>query len=397
MGRRGICVFLIVMLLHTALAAPLEAEPPFDTDCASAILIEPESGQIIFEKNADDERPVASIVKMMTILLALEAMDSGRVQPEDIVTVSENASGMGGSQVLLDTGEQQRLDTLVMCMIVASANDAAVAVGEHIYGSVKLCVDRMNERAVQLGMLNTHFVNCTGLPAEGQYTTARDVALLSAELFGHEKYFEYSGIWLDELQHPDGRVTQLTNTNRLIKLYDGCDGGKTGSTNEAGYCISATAVRDDMRLIAVVLGSSTGKIRFSTAQEILDHGFANYRKFPVAQEGAVLAERVPVAGGAQDEQVHMADGAADLIEGDKLAWGNNAAVVGELSHQRFRADNGLCGKVDLRLVVNNKLPFLDLLKHFAGKAGVGYDPAFLEEGMVIGPFLRVTHLMGLLT
>jgi len=303
MGRRGICVFLIVMLLHTALAAPLEAEPPFDTDCASAILIEPESGQIIFEKNADDERPVASIVKMMTILLALEAMDSGRVQPEDIVTVSENASGMGGSQVLLDTGEQQRLDTLVMCMIVASANDAAVAVGEHIYGSVKLCVDRMNERAVQLGMLNTHFVNCTGLPAEGQYTTARDVALLSAELFGHEKYFEYSGIWLDELQHPDGRVTQLTNTNRLIKLYDGCDGGKTGSTNEAGYCISATAVRDDMRLIAVVLGSSTGKIRFSTAQEILDHGFANYRKFPVAQEGAVLAERVPVAGGAQDDIV----------------------------------------------------------------------------------------------
>lgn len=301
MGRRGICVFLILMLLHTALAAPLEAEPPFDTDCASMLLLEPESGQIIFEKNADDERPVASIVKMMTILLALEAMDSGRVQPEDIVTVSENASGMGGSQVLLDTGEQQRLDTLVMCMIVASANDAAVAVGEHIYGSVKLCVDRMNERAAQLGMMNTHFVNCTGLPAEGQYTTARDVALLSAELFGHEKYFEYSGIWLDELQHPDGRVTQLTNTNRLIRLYDGCDGGKTGSTNEAGYCISTTAVRDDMRLIAVVLGSSTGKIRFSTAQEILDHGFANYRKFPVAQEGAVLAERVPVAGGAQDD------------------------------------------------------------------------------------------------
>ena len=301
MGRKGICVFLILVLLHTALAAPLEAEPPFDTDCASAILIEPESGQIIFEKNADDERPVASIVKMMTILLALEAMDSGRVQPEDIVTVSENASGMGGSQVLLDTGEQQRLDTLVMCMIVASANDAAVAVGEHIYGSVKLCVDRMNERAAQLGMLNTHFVNCTGLPAEGQYTTARDVALLSAELFGHEKYFEYSGIWLVELQHPDGRVTQLTNTNRLIRLYEGCDGGKTGSTNEAGYCISATAMRDDMRLIAVVLGSSTGKIRFSTAQEILDHGFANYRKFPVAQEGAVLAERVPVSGGAQDD------------------------------------------------------------------------------------------------
>jgi len=300
--RRFLSVILSFMLLlaQTASAAPLEAQPPFSMDCASAILIEPESGQIIFEKNADEKRPVASIVKMMTILLALEAMESGRVQPDEIVTVSENASGMGGSQVLLDTGEQMPFSTLVMCMIVASANDAAVAVGEHMYGSVKLCVDRMNERAAELGMTDTHFVNCTGLPAEGQYTTARDVAKMSAELFRHEKYYEYSGIWLDELHHPDGRMTQLTNTNRLIRLYDGCDGGKTGSTDEAGYCISATAKRGDMRLIAVVLGSSTGKIRFSTAQEILDHGFANYRAYPVAEKGAAVRGEMPVKGGARE-------------------------------------------------------------------------------------------------
>lgn len=300
--RYGILgLVFILLLVQTGAAAPMEEQPPFDLDCRSAVLVEPQSGQIIFEKNADEKRPVASIVKMMTILLALEAMENGRVQPEETVVVSENASGMGGSQVLLDTGEEQPFSTLVMCMIVASANDAAVAVGEHMYGSVKLCVDRMNERAAELGMTNTHFVNCTGLPAQGQYTTARDVALLSAELFRHEQYFAYSGIWLDELQHPDGRVTQLTNTNRLIRLYEGCDGGKTGSTDEAGYCISATAKRGDMRLIAVVLGSSTGKIRFSTAQEILDHGFANYRVYPVAEAGTAVKGAMPVTGGAQEE------------------------------------------------------------------------------------------------
>ncbi len=293
-------VLCMALLVQAGLAAPLEAEAPFELGCKSAILVEMDSGQIIFEKNADEKRPVASIVKMMTILLSLEAMESGRVAADEIVTVSENASGMGGSQVLLDTGEQIDFSTLVKCMIVASANDAAVAAGEHLYGSVKLCVARMNERAQELGMADTHFVNCTGLPADGQHTTARDIALLSAELFRHEKYFAYSGIWLDELVHDDGRVTQLTNTNRLIRLYEGCDGGKTGSTDEAGYCISATAQRDGMRLIAVVLGGTTGKIRFSAAQQILDHGFANYKTLSVAQKGTLLKEHLPVTGGDSD-------------------------------------------------------------------------------------------------
>ncbi len=271
--------------------------PPFALDCAAALLLEPQSGQIIFEMNADSPRAVASVIKVMTILLALEAVDAGRVALSDMVTVSEDAAGMGGSQVLLDIGEAQTFDVLLKSAIVGSANDAAVAIAEALYGSEALCVERMNERAAQLGMADTHFVNCTGLPAEGQHTTARDVARMAAEMFSHPLYFEYAHIWLDEVDHGDGRVTQLTNTNRLIRLYDGCDGGKTGSTDEAGYCIAATAERGGMRLIAIVLGAPSGTERFDLAAEMFDYGFANYRLYPVAQRGTRVRGGLPVTDG----------------------------------------------------------------------------------------------------
>ena len=271
--------------------------PPFALDCAAALLLEPQSGQIIFEMNADSPRAVASVTKVMTILLALEAVDAGRVALSDVVTVSEDAAGMGGSQVLLDIGEAQTFDVLLKSAIVGSANDAAVAIAEALYGSEALCVERMNERAAQLGMADTHFVNCTGLPAEGQHTTARDVARMAAEMFSHPLYFEYAHIWLDEVDHGDGRVTQLTNTNRLIRLYDGCDGGKTGSTDEAGYCIAATAERGGMRLIAIVLGAPSGTERFDLAAEMFDYGFANYRLYPVAQRGTRVRGGLPVTDG----------------------------------------------------------------------------------------------------
>ncbi|NVH05512.1 D-alanyl-D-alanine carboxypeptidase, partial [Escherichia coli] len=156
---------------------------------------------------------------------------------------------------------------------------------EAMYGSEEICADQMNKRAAELGMANTHFVNCTGLPADGQHTTARDIAIMSREMFSHPLYYEYSGIWLENFDHGDGRVTQLTNTNKLIRLYDGGDGGKTGSTNEAGYCISATAERGGMRLVAVVLGAESSTERFDIAKEMFDYGFANYRLYPVAQSG----------------------------------------------------------------------------------------------------------------
>ncbi len=294
-------------------AAPLEASPPLALDCASALLLEPESGQILFEQNADTPRAVASITKVMTILLTLEAVEQGRVSLEESVTVSEQASGMGGSQVLLDTGEVQTVSVLLKSCIVGSANDAAVALAEHLYGSEELFVQRMNERAKELGLENTVFVNCTGLPAEGQHTTARDVARMSMEMFAHELYYDFSRVWLDEIDHFDGRVTQLTNTNRLIRLYEGCDGGKTGSTNEAGYCITATARRGDMRLIAVVLGAGSGSERFEIAGDMFDYGFANYRLYPVAERGTKIRGELPVTGGDAPGVPLVLDGALTLL------------------------------------------------------------------------------------
>ena len=278
-------------------AAPLLETPPIELPCAAAILVEPQSGQVLFAQNTNTPRPVASVTKVMTILLALEALSQGRVSLEDEFSISQAAAGMGGSQVLLDVGEVQPFSVLLKSAIVGSANDASVAIAEALYGSESVFVERMNERARELGLTDTHFVNCTGLPAEGQQTTARDVAVMTMAMLSYPTYFDFSTVWLDEVDHGDGRITQLTNTNKLIRLYDGCDGGKTGSTNEAGYCISATAERGGMRLIAVVLGADTGSERFDIASEMLDYGFAHYRLYPVAQEGTKVRGELPVTGG----------------------------------------------------------------------------------------------------
>ena len=309
MWKRYVSALAALMLLmgfgRTACAAELsvgtlEETPALELKCASALLSEPDSGQIIFEKDADERRPVASVTKVMSILLTIEALEDGRIALEDGVVISANAAGMGGSQVLLDAGETQTVDVLLKSMIVGSANDATVALAEHIAGSVPVFVNRMNERAQQLGMNDTHFVNATGLPAEGQYTTARDVARMAMELARHELYYTYSTIWLDEVEHESGRSTSLTNTNRLIRLYEGCDGLKTGSTAEAGYCMAATAKRSGMRLIAVVLGAESGEERFDIAAEMMDYGFANYRRHPVSEKGTKIRGQLPVTGGSAD-------------------------------------------------------------------------------------------------
>ena len=293
--------------------APLLETPPIHPDCAAVLLMEADSGQIIFQMNPDTPRPVASVTKVMTILLTLEQIDRGALSLEDTVTVSPTAAGMGGSQVLLDVGERQDVATLVKSMIVGSANDAAVALAEAMYGSEALCVDAMNRRAEALGMKDTHFENCTGLPAEGQHTTARDVAVMSRQMFAHPRYFDYSTVWMEDIDHGDGRITQLVNTNKLLRLLDGCDGGKTGSTGEAGYCVSATAQRGGMRLIAVVLGASSGKERFAIAQQMLEYGFANYRKYPVAVRGTRIRGRLPVIGGTEEGVALMLDGDLTLL------------------------------------------------------------------------------------
>lgn len=294
-------------------AAPMETGTPFSISSPSVILMDAATGQTIFEKNADDQRPVASVTKVMTILLTLEAIDEGHIALDDRVIVSPYASSMGGSQVFLDAGKRYPVRDLLKSVIVASANDAAVALGEHMAGTHEAFVGRMNERARELELENTHYVNCTGLPAQGHYTTARDVAKLSAQLDRHPLYYEFSTIWMDELTHPGGRKTQLTNTNRLVRFYPGCDGYKTGSTNEARYCISATAEKNGLRLIAVVLGADAGQTRFDEARSMLEYGFSAYQRFSPIKEGDSLGMHVPVRLGGSDSVSAVSGGQSDML------------------------------------------------------------------------------------
>lgn len=314
--KRAFAAALAFCLLLPRLAlgeAPIEEGTPFAISSPSVILMEPKTGKVIFEKNADERRPVASVTKVMTILLTLEAIDDGRVGLGDSVPVSARASGMGGSQVFLDANQNYKLRDLLKSVIVASANDAAVALAEYMDGAEEAFVRRMNQRAQELGLADTHYVNCTGLPAQGHYTTARDIAMLSKQLDRHPLYYEFSTIWMDELRHPSGRMTQLTNTNRLIRFYGGCDGYKTGSTNEAKYCISATAEKNGLRLIAVVLGAGASQTRFDEARSMLEYGFSGYQLFSPVKEGDFLNMQVPVRLGGRDAVSAVSGGTSELL------------------------------------------------------------------------------------
>lgn len=295
-----LCMALCLLVPLTAAAKPLEEGQPMTLTSPAAILAETGTGTVIFEKNADERREVASITKLMTALLVLEAIDRGDVKLTDSVQVSPNAAAMKGSQALLDANAVYPLEDLLRTTIMASANDSAVALSEYLCGSEEAFVARMNARAQELGMTNTHYVNCTGYPQDGQYTTARDVCTLCCEVSKHPSYLTYSSVWIDKLTHPGGRVTDLTNTNRLVRFYQGCDGFKTGSTDAAKYCLAATAQKNGMRLVAIVLGTSASQTRFDEARAMLDYGFANYQRIAVANRGDLLGERLPVRGGATD-------------------------------------------------------------------------------------------------
>jgi D-alanyl-D-alanine carboxypeptidase (penicillin-binding protein 5/6) len=247
-----------------------------DLTSKSACLVDYASGTVLYEKDADKHLPIASMVKMMTILLTLEEIEGGNLTEETMVTTSENASGMGGSQVFIDPFVEYSAGDLLKSVIIASANDASVALAEHISGSEKTFVLRMNERAKELGMENTNYSNCTGLPAPEQYSCARDCATLLKKVTNFDIYHKYSTIWMDEIVHPSGRKTGIVNTNRLVKYYDGCDGGKTGSTNEAGCCLSASAKRNNMRLISVIIGAQNSQTRFNECSKLFNYGFANF-------------------------------------------------------------------------------------------------------------------------
>ena len=340
----GLAALVTALLLLPGIAQadelPMKAEAPITLTSPSAILCEASTGQVIFEKNADERRPVASVNKVMTILLTLEAVDEGRVSLEDQVTVSPRAASMGGSQAFLDAGELYKLSELLKTVIVASANDSAVALAEHLAGTEESFVRLMNTRAEELGLTNTHYANCTGLPAQEHYTTARDVAKLSAQLDLHPIYYRYSTIWMDEIKHRGGRVTSLTNTNRLIRFYPGCDGYKTGSTNEARYCVSATAKKEGMRLIAVVLGTPAGQTRFDEARAMLEYGFANVQLVTPIAQGQALDMTVPVRLGGRDEVSVLSGGTCSLLErrGEKNALSLEAALVEKVNAPVYAGD-----------------------------------------------------------
>lgn len=342
--KTGLAALVTALLLLPGIAQadelPMKAEAPITLTSPSAILCEASTGQVIFEKNADERRPVASVNKVMTILLTLEAVDEGRVSLEDQVTVSPHAASMGGSQAFLDAGERYKLSELLKTVIVASANDSAVALAEHLAGTEESFVRLMNTRAEELGLTNTHYANCTGLPAQEHYTTARDVAKLSAQLDLHPIYYRYSTIWMDEIKHRGGRVTSLTNTNRLIRFYPGCDGYKTGSTNEARYCVSATAKKEGMRLIAVVLGTPAGQTRFDEARAMLEYGFANVQLVTPIAQGQALDMTVPVRLGGRDEVSVLSGGTCSLLErrGEKNALSLEAALVEKVNAPVYAGD-----------------------------------------------------------
>ncbi len=240
----------------------------------SAILMEKETGEILYELNSRERLAPASVTKVMTMLLVVEAIESGKLSLDDMVTATAEATGKGGSQIYLKEGEQMSVDTLLKCVAVASANDAAVALAGHISGSEAAFVTRMNERAAELGMADTVFSNCTGLPTQGEHlTTAYDIAIMSRELICHDMIKSYTRIWMDSIR---GGEFGLSNTNKLVRFYQGATGLKTGYTAEAGYCVAATAERDGVEYIAVVMHGASSDARFESAKLLLNHAFANY-------------------------------------------------------------------------------------------------------------------------
>ncbi len=314
----AICIFICSLSPHSlafgfpspdgySQTAAISQSTQLSLNSRSACLIEPQTGEVLYEYNADEKYEPASVTKVMTLLLIMEALESGALNMSDTVTASEYAASMGGSQIWLEVGEQMTVDEMLKSIVVVSANDCTVAMAEHLAGSEEGFVARMNERAAELGMANTTFKNCTGLPQEGHLTTARDIALMTAELTKHQTIFNYTTIWMDSVR---GGEMGLSNTNKLIRFYPGATGMKTGYTSSAGYCLSATASREGMSLVAAMMKANTSAERFSDAKKMLDYGFAN---FSVYKCGNSNVEPIAVKGGTSESVAVEYDGCTVLL------------------------------------------------------------------------------------
>ena len=351
--KRILPLLLIFALL---LCVPVRADE-LTLDAPSALLMEKATGTVLFAKDEHTPREGASVTKVMTLLLTMEAIDSGALSYDDTVTGSAHAASMGGSQIWLKEGEQMRAEDLIKAVCVVSGNDAAVALGEHLAGSEEAFVERMNARAKELGMNDTHFLNCTGLPAEGHVTSAYDIALMSRELILHHPDIRrFTTIWMDSLR---GGESLLVNTNKLVRFYPGATGLKTGSTSSAKYCISATAEKDGMELIAVVLGGSTSDKRFADAKTLLNYGFAAYTLLPVVPESPLPA--VPVTLGARRQvQAVLPQGSVLLLEKNRANALTQSLTLSEAVEAPVEQGDTL-GSLDLFTADGTLLSSLPLL------------------------------------
>lgn len=304
---------IITIFIFMFFIPMVKAEDSLQLDSESAILIDEVSGKVLYEKNPDTKLPMASMTKIMSMLLIMENIESGNLKYDDKVIISKNASGMGGSQVFLQEGEEYKVEALLKCIAVSSANDAVVAMAEKISGSVDAFVNLMNERAKELGLTNTRFSNPHGLDSENHYSSARDMSKLAQELLKHKDILRFTSIYEDYLTKPDGSQVWLVNTNRLVRFYDGVDGLKTGYTTEAGYCLTATAKKNDLRLISVVMKSSSGDNRSKDTAALLTYGFNSYKNHIIYENNKELGE-VKIEGGNKDKiKVYLKDNASVLL------------------------------------------------------------------------------------
>ncbi len=280
-------------------AANITADSKMTVNAKSAYLMDFDTTTTMYAHNERARLPIASMCKIMTLLLSFDALERGELTMEEELCVSENAASMGGSQVFLETNGKYTVYNLLKSIVVCSANDSCVAMAERLAGNEHLFVDKMNEKAKEIGANDTLFANCTGLPKDPQYSCAKDVAIMLKKLLEHEEYYEFGKVWMDRFEHPEGRYTEISNTNKLVRFYDGCDGGKTGFTNEAGFCLAATAKRNDLRVISVVIGEENSKNRFDDVRMMFDYAFASYTNTSIAEANVAIEKESSVSGGKE--------------------------------------------------------------------------------------------------
>ncbi|MEE1043147.1 MAG: D-alanyl-D-alanine carboxypeptidase family protein [Clostridia bacterium] len=371
--KKGVRFFLFLIIITMQVTAFASFQP--SAQPLSYVLMDYDTGTLLVESNGNESLPIASVTKVMTMLLCMEALQSGKISIDDIVTASEYACSMGGSQIYLEPGEQMSVNDLIKSVAVGSANDASVVLAEHIMGSESAFVDAMNDRAKSLGMMNTHFMNCNGLDEDNHYSSALDVAIMSRELIKHNAIRPFLSIWMDSVRNGE---FGLTNTNKLIRFYDGAIGIKTGSTSNAKYCLSAAATRNGLTLIGVVLGAETTGERFETAKELLNYGFSNYKVETVVDKGVSYGE-------------------VDVIKGKNVT----ANVITESSFKKLRNKNSN-EKFELKKTMNDKIiapvkagDVLGKIEIFENNKKIGEVNLVAEQGVLRLGFADVfTNILG---